>query len=217
MLLLLLPGGSSDPCFFFIPTLLVSRTSLKTGHYNYSSSYIYLVVKYALVTLHRTVARLPPQNYIGRKIYFVTICCNHRAPHLREHTTTQRVLALLLECAANHFFRLHAFCLMSDHLHVLAEGTHERCELFEFIRLFKQRSAFEFRKSHRRPLWETSYYDHILRPSDQIEHVACYIWWNPVRQQLCARPNELPYSGSQTIDWMKRSSTSPPWSAAWKS
>src|SRR6266481_9894571 len=29
-----------------------------------------------------------------------------------------------------------------------------------------------------------SYYDHILRPSDQIEDVACYIWWNPVRKNF---------------------------------
>jgi hypothetical protein len=36
--------------------------------------------------------------------------------------------------------------------------------LLEFIRLFKQRTAFQFRKSHRRALWERSYYDHILRP-----------------------------------------------------
>jgi hypothetical protein len=61
-----------------------------------------------------------------------------------------------------------------------------------------------------------SYYDHILRPSDPIEDVACYIWWNPVRQKLCTRPHEFPYSGSQTIDWMKRSATNPSWSAPWK-
>jgi REP element-mobilizing transposase RayT len=105
---------------------------------------------------------------------------------------------------------------MPDHSHVLAEGLHERSDLREFIRVFKQRSAFAFRKSHCRRLWEMSYYDHILRPSDGIEDVACYIWWNPVRKQLCARPQEFPFSGSQTIDWIKRSSAVPSWSAPWK-
>jgi putative transposase len=192
------------------------------------------------MTTHRRVARLEAQNYFGRQSYFVTICCNHRVSYLREETMAQRVLTLLLECAASHAFRLHAFCLMPDHVHVLAEGTHDRCDLREFIRLFKQRTAFEFRKSHRptvvaglqtrdfsgsrcgehstasATLWEMSYYDHVLRPSDAIEDVACYIWWNPVRQGLCACPHQFPYSGSQTIDWIKRSSSAPIWSAPWK-
>jgi hypothetical protein len=24
-----------------------------------------------------------------------------------------------------------------------------------------------------------SYYDHVLRPAEHAEDVACYIWWNP--------------------------------------
>jgi REP element-mobilizing transposase RayT len=105
---------------------------------------------------------------------------------------------------------------MPDHLHLLAEGTLDRCDLHEFIRLFKQRTAFEFRKLQNRRLWERSYYDHILRPSDRIEDVSCYIWWNPVRQRLCTHPHESPFSGSQTIDWIKRSATASPWFAPWK-
>ena len=165
---------------------------------------------------HRRVARLSPQNYVGRQAYFITICCDHRSRFLDDPTTAKCVLDLLLQCAATHFFSLHAYCLMPDHVHVLAEGTHDRSDLREFIRLFKQRSAFAFQKSHGRRLWEKSFYDHILRSSDQIEDVACYIWWNPVRQRLCARPEEFPFSGSQTIDWIKRSSTAPSWAAPWK-
>jgi len=122
--------------------------------------------------LHRRVARLSPENYFGRQAYFVTICCDHRAPFLRTPATAQSVLALLLQCAATHSFLLHAYCLMPDHSHVLAEALHDRSDLREFIRVFKQRSAFAFRKSYRRRLWEMSYYDHILRPSDRIEDVA---------------------------------------------
>jgi putative transposase len=168
------------------------------------------------MTIHRKVARLPSENYLGRQTCFVTICCDHRAPYLRDETTAQLVLSLLLKCAASHSYRLHAYCLMPDHLHILVAGADDRCDLLEFIRLFKQRTAFQFRKSRRVALWEQSYYDHILRRVDQIEDVACYIWWNPVRKQLCARPQEFPYSGSQTIDWIKRATSGTSWSAPWK-
>jgi hypothetical protein len=55
-----------------------------------------------------------------------------------------------------------------------------------------------------------------LRPSDAIEDVACYIWWNPVRKHLCANPREYPLSGSQTLDWMKHSWLAPRWQPPWK-
>jgi hypothetical protein len=88
--------------------------------------------------------------------------------------------------------------------------------LLEFMRVFKLRTAFEFKQLHRLRLWEMSYYDHILRPSEPIEEVACYIWWNPVRKRLCSSPQEFPYSGSQTIPWMRRAARGSSWSAPWK-
>jgi putative transposase len=165
---------------------------------------------------HRQNARLSSENYYGRQAYFVTICCDHRAPHLAAANQAQRVLKLLLEGAATHSFRLHAYCIMPDHIHFLVEGILDQSDLREFVRILKQRTAFEFQKSHGRRLWEASYYDHILRPSDPIEDVAAYIWLNPVRKKLCNQPNEFPFSGSQTIDWMKRSRSGTGWSAPWK-
>jgi putative transposase len=169
--------------------------------------------------MNRKVTRLAPAIYIGQQSYFVTICCDRRTPHLREPTTARRVIVLLQECAVGHAFLLHAFCLMPDHAHMLVEGTHPQCDLREFVRLFKQRSSFEFRKSHHQALWEMSYYDHILRREDHLEDVACYIWQNPVRKALSLRPEDFVYSGSQTIDWMMRSARLTPgnnWHPPWK-
>jgi hypothetical protein len=61
-----------------------------------------------------------------------------------------------------------------------------------------------------------SYYDYILRSSDVIEHVAAYIWWNPVRKRLCDEPRQFRFSGSETIAWMKRPLAGAEWSAPWK-
>jgi hypothetical protein len=106
---------------------------------------------------------------------------------------------------------------MPDYLHILAEGTQPGADLREFIRIFKQDTAFAFRKTCSTRLWEKSYYDYILRPSDCVESVACYIWWNPVRQHLCECPRAYGFSGSQTIDWMKSVQQVSSWAAPWKS
>ena len=166
--------------------------------------------------IKRKGTRLPRKDYIGPRIYFSTICCDSRRPHLAKPEIACRVVSLLKECAASHSFLLHAYCAMPDHLHLLVEGTTPDSDLSNFIRVFKLRTAFEFRKSTNHRLWEMSYHDHVLRHGDAIEDVACYIWWNPVRKQLCATPIEFRFSGSNTIHWMQRSATQPKWSAPWK-
>ena len=169
------------------------------------------------MAIFRKTTRLPRKNYLGLCACFVTICCDMRQTHLADPQVATRVLSLLQECAASHRFLLHAYCAMPDHLHLLVEGTQPDSDLVEFIRVFKLRTAFEFRQSHRSRLWEMSYYDHILRSSDSIEDIACYIWWNPVRKHLCPSPQEFSFSGSQTIHWMQCASHNPSWSAPWTS
>ncbi|HLZ12608.1 MAG TPA: transposase [Candidatus Acidoferrum sp.] len=168
------------------------------------------------MTLHRKNPRLSAKNYFGRQSYFITICCDRRTQYLAAAPFALHVVQIFLECAAKHSFLAHAYCVMPDHIHFLAEGTCADSDLREFVRLFKQRTAFAFRKRRGLPLWEMSYYEHILRPADAVEEVATYIWWNPVRKNLCPTPQEFPFSGSQTIDWMNRALLGTRWSAPWK-
>src|SRR5271155_5887887 len=99
----------------------------------------------------RKTIRLPSANYLGLQAYFVTICCDLRRPHLAQYAVANRAATVLHECAARQNFQLHA------------EGTTPQSNLREFVRVFKLRTSFEFRQSHNVPLWEMSYYDHILR------------------------------------------------------
>jgi putative transposase len=169
------------------------------------------------MTIFRKRIRLSRENYVGTRIYFVTICCDKRRTHLAEAQFATRVLALLHGCAATQLFLLHAYCVMPDHLHLLPQGTAPESNLIEFIRVFKLRTAFEFRQTRNLRLWEMSYYEHILRAHDSIEDVACYIWWNPVRKGLCANPPAYALSGSQTLDWMKQSAVACRWTPPWRS
>jgi len=166
--------------------------------------------------IKRKCIRLSPENYLGERAYFVTICCDDRQPHLAAPDTARDVLAALLESASSFYFLLHAYCIMPDHIHLLVEGTQPSSNLMEFVRVFKLRTAFRFKKSKKKRLWEFSYHDHVLRRLNQIEDVACCIWWNPVRKGLCAKPGEYAFSGSQTIHWMDVARSTPEWSARWK-
>jgi REP element-mobilizing transposase RayT len=156
-----------------------------------------------------------PSDYTGRRTYFVTVCAENRATVFSDRATGRWLLEKLIASTAGFNFALHAYCVMPDHLHFVCEGLADT-NLVKFVDGFKQCTAYEFSKTRGTRLWQRRYYDHVLRPNESVEDVACYIWWNPVRKGLCAEPHHYPLSGSQTLDWMKTSTLAPRWQPPWK-
>jgi putative transposase len=166
--------------------------------------------------LHRKSVRLEPRNDVGCGTYFLTVCCDHHYPYLVHTDIATAVRDTLLRSAKIKGLSIHAYCLMPDHVHVLAEGTCPAADALEFVRYFKQVNGFRFKKQAGKNLWEFSFYDHILSASDEIIEVARYIWRNPKRKKLCEFPCDYPFSGSQTLSWMQRSNVAPTWAAPWR-
>jgi REP element-mobilizing transposase RayT len=168
------------------------------------------------VPLYNREIRLKREVYLGPRSYFVTICCFERQAVFREEPRGRWALVELLKCSSKHRFVMHAYCVMPDHLHLVAQGQVAECDLLRFVDNFKQRTAYHYKQECGRPLWQSRYYDHVLRAEDQVEDVACYVWWNPVRAGLCAEPRQYSLSGSETIDWMKWKGEATKWIPPWK-
>jgi putative transposase len=170
------------------------------------------------VSFQRKKIRLLPSRYIGKQIYFLTLCCEDRRPIFANESLGHWLVTELLKSAAEEGFAIHAYCVMPDHVHVLAEGLTETCHLVRFISSFKQQTAFCYKKKMGSRLWQSRYYDHILRKPMATDAVAWYIWLNPVRKGLCPTPQDYALSGSLTVDWRSRCSSAhdawlPPWKA----
>jgi putative transposase len=161
--------------------------------------------------------RLGPENYLGQRRYFVTVCCHERQPFFRNAGRAQQLLKRLEALAVRHDFRVHAYCVMPDHVHLLVEGVGAESNLLRFVHQLKQESAYDERKRTGSPLWQRYFYDHILRPRDSADAVAWYIWLNPVRKGLCVAPADYQFSGSFTIDWRRRCQPHANWTPPWKS
>jgi putative transposase len=166
--------------------------------------------------MYSSKIRLDRDHYLGSRIYFATICCVNRYPVFADLARGQRLLAMLLDCNTRHKFTMHAYCVMPDHLHLVVQDANPASNLLKFIDNFKQRTGFEYHQILGRRLWQSRFYDRILRQGDHVEDVACYVWWNPVRAGLCASPQEYPLSGSQTLDWMKWIAKTTAWLPPWK-
>jgi putative transposase len=161
--------------------------------------------------------RLPPGRYRGRNLYFVTLCFHDRRRLAVNPRLASWLIASLRKHAAVCAFFIHAYCVMPDHIHLLAAGGSDESNLIKFVEALKQETAVEFaRRTHRR-LWQFKYYDSILRASDALDRVAWYIWMNPVRKGLCRTPTDYSFLGSFTQVGTKllRSAFVTPWSPPW--
>jgi hypothetical protein len=49
-----------------------------------------------------------------------------------------------------------------------------------FAKTFKQKTAYVYQQETGVRLWQKNYYDHVLRANEGSNHVAAYIWMNPV-------------------------------------
>jgi putative transposase len=105
---------------------------------------------------------------------------------------------MLEDAARNAGFRLLAYCFMPDHLHLLVEGS-EGSDLAQFMKEFKQASSFDYKRRTERPLWQRSYYDHVLRGPDDLRCALDYILENAVRAGLVDKPGAYPFSGGEVL------------------
>ena len=141
--------------------------------------------------------RLEPEAYRQGHCFSVTLATAERGPALTHPNAIQICMTALKEAAEKCEASVYAYCFMPDHLHLLAT-TPDRVNFTDFIRQFKQLSAYRLRRQIQtgRPLWQTRFYDHALRSDEGVVTAARYIFDNPVRAGMVASAADYPYSGS---------------------
>jgi putative transposase len=168
-------------------------------------------------TFRRKNIRLPREQYVGLRRYFITILCADRRPLLAHHPTAQLVIATLRKTAHQHNFAIYSYCAMPDHLHFLAVGTRDDADLLNFVMVFKRSCTIAHAAHRGGPLWRKKFYDHILRDAAPNGPAATYIRMNPVRAGLCADANAYEFAGSFVSDWPAIvDNDTPPWIPPWR-
>jgi putative transposase len=160
--------------------------------------------------------RLPRDQYIGRRIYLVTVCCKGRRPVFALSRRCEIAIETLRTVSTAMHFLVHAYCIMPDHVHFLVEGATETSDLHALVTRWKQRIGYRLRLASVPELWQERYYDHILRKAEDADGVAWYIWMNPVRKGLVDSPAQYPFSGSFTVEWPKSPMTGREWRPPWR-
>lgn len=104
-------------------------------------------------------------------------------------------LGHLAEQAAKHGCALHAYCLMTNHVHLLVTPQHED-SLAQLMKALGQRYVQYVNRTYRRSgtLWEGRFRSCLLQ--DEAYVLACYryIELNPTRAAMVAHPAEYRWS-----------------------
>jgi REP element-mobilizing transposase RayT len=142
--------------------------------------------------------RLPIEIYKEGHVFFTTICTQDRYRWFELNPElTQQAIITLEEVGKERGASIYAWSFMPDHVHILVQDD----DLVQFVRTFKGRLTPLARKFEKnRKLWQTSFYDHVLREEESVFRIAAYIWENSVRAELVQDCVDYPWSGSQVWD-----------------
>lgn len=110
-------------------------------------------------------------------------------------------LAMCGATARRYEWRLYAFCLMTNHYHVVLEATRE--QLSDGVQWLNGGYAQRFNKRYGRwgHLFGSRFRSWIVETEEYLHDASRYVLANPVRAGLVERPEAWPWSGSR---WGKR-------------
>ena len=144
----------------------------------------------------RSSPRLGEYDYSQEGYYFVTICTIERRPlfgsvsdgRMNANGLGEAVVRCWQQLPDYHpYTHLDAYVLMPNHVHGII-AIHEdvteqpRHGLSEIVRGFKSRSARainRLRGGEGKPVWQRSFYDHVVRSDADLARIQEYVAHNP--------------------------------------
>ena len=57
---------------------------------------------------------------------------------------------------------------MPDHVHLVLRGLSGRSDLRGLMYAWKKQTGYAHRRTAGEPLWQAGYYDHVIRPEDDL-------------------------------------------------
>jgi REP element-mobilizing transposase RayT len=143
-------------------------------------------------------------------IYHVLNRGNYRADVFRGAKTRGAFLQCLDEACGKTGWRVHAWCVMSNHYHLAVETP--RANLAEGMRWLQGTFAVRFNRlrDERGHLFQGRYKSLVVDPSEGLGPLCHYIHLNPVRAHLCA-VEQLPEWPWSSVAWLMDPKRRRPW------
>ncbi len=131
--------------------------------------------------------------YSQGNIYFVTIVTFNRSNILDNHQE------LFLE-SMKHFknvmnFKIIAYVILPNHIHLLIDPKQNNLSIIiQKIKLSFHKKYNYFRNTPVKKIWQSRFWDHVIRNESDLANHFDYIHYNPVKHRYVHKPIEWKYS-----------------------
>jgi len=132
----------------------------------------------------------PPHFDIESAIYFVTTRLKEEG-HLLTNHEIEIVQGTILELVEQGEFRLCAYIIMPNHLHVLLKPINHAVS--KTMQLIKGRSSRKINKGY---FWQKGFFDFTILTEKKFKEKFNYIHYNPVKWGLVERAEDYKYSSA---------------------
>ena len=116
---------------------------------------------------------------------------------LKEPIMAKLVMdALTYGESQRELYRLLAFAVMSNHVHLLIETVQSLEKITRLLKGYTARWANRILGRTGQAFWQDESFDHWVRNSAQLERIVHYIENNPVTAGLVRNPEDWPWSSA---------------------
>ena len=111
-----------------------------------------------------------------------------------------RLVAGALSFHQGERFKLHAWCVMPNHVHVVLRplGDWTLSKILKGWKGFAGRKANELLKRTGKPFWQVESFDHLIRDENDLHRCCKYTIMNPVNAGFCKRPEDWSWSSASS-------------------
>ena len=130
---------------------------------------------------------------------FLTICVADRDRVLTCQDTGTNISREIERMSSGGIWQVHAFTLMPDHLHLVAE-LGELLSLSQAVARLKSKTKSALQTKNAK--WQENYFDHRMAPNESLLPVLLYIYLNPYRKNLIMSSEKWPWFFCHPDDWL---------------
>jgi putative transposase len=127
---------------------------------------------------------------------FITQVCFERRACLEDMQRKLLVLDVLRGLQRELGFRMLAWAILDDHLHLLVEPRDG--QFSGLMRSFKLRVVRRLSLAAGERFWQMRFHDHVCRDERDVERHIDYIHYNAVHHCRAPRPCDYPWSSFRT-------------------
>ena len=149
-----------------------------------------------------------PRAYLKDMPYHIVQRGNNREPSFVCFDDYVFYLKLWMECKQRYDVYVHAYCLMTNHIHFIVSSS-RKDGISNIMKLVGSRYAYYFNKAYSRTgtLWEGRHKSSLIDISNYLLACYRYVEMNPVRAGMVSRPELYRWSsfganGFGDISWL---------------